>query len=279
MCVCVLAVLSSSGGIQCEGGPPRSRASRGGQPPTANLRKDCLPLQGTGRYHLPWQGQGAACHFANQHHCLVSTCQTAWKDGSVRRDAKRKKNDSWQPSRALIQGCHERGQELLTEELQGKESQPFTERSAQRVPGTTQSYQRPHPGGQKGKEETLHEAAHSEGSTYRQGVATCQLCTEELDDTQGVSPVPHHPPCPSDPVPPKEMALGSTVNPAMTCANVAAPKLDNVILMSSALSWALESAVSDLSVPDGGLEACCISTSLELTAEQACGSERLFHRG
>ena len=36
------------------------------------------------------------------------------------------------------------------------------------------------------------------------------------------------PPCPSNPVPPKEMASGSTANPAMTWANVAAPKLDKV---------------------------------------------------
>ena len=37
-------------------------------------------------------------------------------------------------------------------------------------------------------------ATHSEGNTHRQEVATCQLRTKELDDTQGVSPVPHKPP-------------------------------------------------------------------------------------
>ena len=92
------------------------------------------------------------------------------------------------------QGCYERRQELFKDELQGKKSQPFKERSAQRVQGTTQSHQGPNPGSQKGEEETLHETAHSEGSSYSQGVAMCQLCAEKLDDTQGVSPVPHHPP-------------------------------------------------------------------------------------
>ena len=47
--------------------------------------------------------------------------------------------------------------------------------------------------GQKG-EETLHETTHSEDSSHSQRVAMCQLCTEELDDTQGVSPVPQNSP-------------------------------------------------------------------------------------
>ena len=65
-------------------------------------------------------------------------------------------------------------------------------RNGQGVRGASQRYQGPHPGGQKGKEiQTLHKATHPESSTHHKRVAVFRLWTNQLDDTQGVSPVPH----------------------------------------------------------------------------------------
>ena len=65
------------------------------------------------------------------------------------------------------------------------ESQPLTKWKAQATaPGTN-------PCGQKGEEiQTLHEAIRSESCTHYQRVAVCRLWTDQLDATEGVSPVP-----------------------------------------------------------------------------------------
>ena len=45
--------------------------------------------------------------------------------------------------------------------------------------------------GQEGKDiQTAHEATYPESGTHHQRVAVCHMWTNELDDTQGVSPVP-----------------------------------------------------------------------------------------
>ena len=76
------------------------------------------------------------------------------------------------------------------------ESQPFSQQQAQGVQGASQSHQGPNIGGKKAAKEskTLHEATHIEGRPHQQRVAVCELWPNQLDDTQGVSPVPQNAP-------------------------------------------------------------------------------------
>ena len=73
------------------------------------------------------------------------------------------------------QSCDARRQELFTEELQ--------QRKAQRVQGTSQSHQGPNPVAKRRR-------TYSESCAHYQRVAMCRMWSEQLDDTQGVSPVP-----------------------------------------------------------------------------------------
>ena len=92
------------------------------------------------------------------------------------------------------ENCDE-GKELLKEELPGAESQPLSQQQAQGVQGTSQSHQGPDTGGQKRKEnQAIYEATYFEGSAHQQRMAVCKLCSNQVDDTQGVSPVPQNAP-------------------------------------------------------------------------------------
>ena len=102
--------------------------------------------------------------------------------------------DKRRQTHGSTESCHERW-ELLTEELPGAQSpaRPLSQQ-AEGVQGTSQPHQGPNTG-QGGKEnQTLHEATHSEGSTHQQRMAVCKLWTNQLDDAQGVSPVPQNAP-------------------------------------------------------------------------------------
>ena len=80
-------------------------------------------------------------------------------------------------------------------------------------------------------------------------VAVCKLRTNQLDDTQGVSPAPQAAPVPIRPNA-KEMALGSTMNPAPTWANMATPKSDKVP-EKSALQASKAQPVTETPVKEG----------------------------
>ena len=115
--------------------------------------------------------------------------------------------DKRKKTHGSTESCHER-REVLKEELPRAELKPLSQQ-AQGVQGASQPHQGPNPGGQKRKEnQAVHEANHSEGSTHQQRMAVCKLCSDKLDDTQGVSPVPQNAPTSLKPSAPQKGGIG-----------------------------------------------------------------------